>query len=473
MVIARRRFLGAATLGVLGAACRGSGTGRGASEAAVEPSTSSTGPTTVRTTASVVAAVEAFLAAPDSNGAALLAVAMADSGDVGWVPYLLDLLRFNGDPMSDGQIMASLQRLTGRPVLDDVAVALVSFGSWLLDESPVPVAGYGAWKRRFYERVEPAATSWFAAVEDRVLAELVWSGTTPAQRAPLRARGRTAVREIPLGTFGDDELVFGIVVDGVAVAYPERFLGHHEVLDDRVGALDVTVSYCPLSRIARAMPTDGRALRASGLVRRSNRVLVDERSGRLVQQRDGMPLDGSAPSVPAPVPVHVTTWSAWSRRHPAGEVLLLDDPGPAGPVPAYRPGGASAAYDAYGRLSYPVRTPPTALPPKATVAGLAGPAGGGQAIAVDGAALARLGPVVIDRPGAAVARILAVAAPEGARCYDASSSAVPSGPVTVTAAGDERAVLAGGEVLVAVPTERMAWFAWFDLHPAGTWWPRR
>ena len=42
----------------------------------------------------------------------------------------------------------------------------------------------------------------------------------------------------------DDNVVFGIAVNGEARAYPKRILAWHEMALDRVGGLELTIVYC-------------------------------------------------------------------------------------------------------------------------------------------------------------------------------------------------------------------------------------
>ena len=44
----------------------------------------------------------------------------------------------------------------------------------------------------------------------------------------------------------DDELVFGVEINGDARAYPFRFMDWHEMFNDKVGGKYVTLAYCTL-----------------------------------------------------------------------------------------------------------------------------------------------------------------------------------------------------------------------------------
>ncbi|GAF92675.1 unnamed protein product, partial [marine sediment metagenome] len=73
--------------------------------------------------------------------------------------------------------------------------------------------------------------------------------------------------------------VAGVVVEGVARAYPLRILNYHEVVNDRVGRTSLAVTYCPLcdSVVVFDRRTDRGELQfgVSGLLYNSNVLLYD------------------------------------------------------------------------------------------------------------------------------------------------------------------------------------------------------
>lgn len=409
-----------------------------------------------------------FLANPDANGAALLALAMADTGDVRWVPHLLDLLRLSGDELANGQIMVALQRLTGRYVLDDVTVAFVEFGGWMLKERPEPAPGYPAFKIVLYRRVDPIYAEVLGAIDDpRLLSEIHWGGVIPGGIPELNRPARAAADAMPAGAaLTDDELVFGLVLGGVAVAYPERVLGYHELANDVVGADAIVVSYCPLCRSARAAFADGRTMRTSGLLRSSNKLMLSG-DGGLWQQQSGEAVSGpERGTVLRRIDIETTSWAEWRQRHPNTEVVRTPEPGQF-PTTSYRyePFGAYATYDLDSGAWFPVLEPPGGLPLKATVATVSL---GSAALAIDVEVLARKGPAYIEWPGSTAATVLAVTSPGGAWVYDASRSSLRTPPRQTD---HQRAVLADGTTLEALPSGRAYWFAWYGEHPTTTWWP--
>jgi hypothetical protein len=120
------------------------------------------------------------------------------------------------------------------------------------------------------------------------------------------------------------DLVIGVVVAGVARAYPLRVLHWHEVVNDTLGGMPIAVAWHPLSGAAVVLDRrhDARelSLGVSGLVWNSHHLLYD---------RDGKPpslwapILGTAVAGPAAgdtlavIPSAVVAWERWRRAHPA------------------------------------------------------------------------------------------------------------------------------------------------------------
>jgi hypothetical protein len=421
--------------------------------------------------ATVAERIPPFLAAPDVNGAGLLAIAMGESGEPRWVPHLLDLLRVIGDEDGAVPIMVALQRITGELTVNDAAVAYAEHGSWMQRERPDPGEGYDVWKRTLYRRIDPTYDVLLAGTTDRLLlAEIQWGGVVRGGIPELNRPPRT-IATADLEYLTPDELVFGVVHGGETVAYPERVLGYHELANDEVGGEALIVSYCPLCRSARAFVADGRSMETSGLVRLSNKLMVDRATGSLWQQTSGRAMTGTAAGASLrPVAMDSRTWSEWFDAHPDTAVVLRPDPADF-PSTSYRyePLDAYDHYDADPSPWFPVLRPPAGLRPKATVVTFAS---AGQALAVDTDALARAGPTVIAVDGGPVRAVLALPTASGARLYDATDAGLAPGPVAVAASDEASATLADGRRLAVLPSGRSAWFAFYGEHRDSAWWPR-
>ena len=168
------------------------------------------------------------------------------------------------------------------------------------------------------------------------------------------------------------EPVVAIELSGDARAYPVQIFIWHEIVNDTVGGVPVTVTYCPLCNtgIAFKRPTiDGKLLDfgTSGKLYNSNLVMYDRQTNSYWPQALGEavtgPLTGTKLQL---VPVQLVAWRDWRAAHPGGKVLSRDT-------------GASRDYGTNPYVSYDQpnshpflfagRLDPR-LPPKARVVGV-------------------------------------------------------------------------------------------------------
>lgn len=134
---------------------------------------------------------------------------------------------------------------------------------------------------------------------------------------------------------GETEEVLGVVVGGHARAYRLRALTHptRDIVNDRVGGVPVSVSYCDLTDCARALagPPGGGSLDVSqaGLF---GHEMVLKIAGVDYFHRTGRPLapEAGAPPLPyQPLGLERTTWAKWTRRHPRTDIYVgLPEDGP-------------------------------------------------------------------------------------------------------------------------------------------------
>ena len=125
---------------------------------------------------------------------------------------------------------------------------------------------------------------------------------------------------------GDREPVIVFEHDGVVRGYPWQILIWHEIVNDEVGGLPVSVTYCPLCNTAIAFDRrlGGRTLDfgTTGKLRHSDLVMYDRQTETWWQQATGEGIIGeltgetltflSAPTV---------SWSDFKREYPEAEVL--------------------------------------------------------------------------------------------------------------------------------------------------------
>lgn len=160
------------------------------------------------------------------------------------------------------------------------------------------------------------------------------------------------------GRLGADWTVIGVERGDVARAYPVAVLWYHEVVNDRVDGEPVVITYCQICRSGMiARRTVGGSLtqfrvsgqlwqppgeytqasldqeQITGVAERDgesadvfsseNLVLVDDATGSFWSQLLAQAICGPQTGTRlTPVPATITTWAAWQRTHPDGEVLV-------------------------------------------------------------------------------------------------------------------------------------------------------
>jgi hypothetical protein len=168
------------------------------------------------------------------------------------------------------------------------------------------------------------------------------------------------------------EPVIAVELGDDARAYPAQIMLWHEIVNDTVGGVPLTVTYCPLCNtgIAFRRPViDGKLLDfgTSGKLYHSNLVMYDRQTESLWPQALGQavvgPLTGTKLEL---VPVQLVAWADWLAEHPHGKVLSMD-------TGVERPYGQNP-YEGYDRpdsapFLFKGKTDPR-LAPKARVVGV-------------------------------------------------------------------------------------------------------
>ena len=160
-----------------------------------------------------------------------------------------------------------------------------------------------------------------------VPAQAIERGGPPKDGIPAIDRPRFV--SASLAQLGDGDRVLGIVLGGVARAYPVRILNWHEVVNDRFAHRKIVVTYCPLCGTGMAFqPPDGTGAAGfgvSGLLYNSDVLLYDRATQSLWSQILSTAISGPLKGTPMQsVPLAHTTWADWRRRHPGTEVLSTE-----------------------------------------------------------------------------------------------------------------------------------------------------
>jgi hypothetical protein len=132
----------------------------------------------------------------------------------------------------------------------------------------------------------------------------------------------------------DDDIIFGIVVNGEARAYPRRIMEVREMVNDTLGGRDLGIPYCTLCGAAQAYFTDDLPegverpiLRTSGLLIRSNKVMYDVNTFSVFDTFLGHAVTGPLADIGLQLEqasVITTEWGAWREAYPQTTVLIED-----------------------------------------------------------------------------------------------------------------------------------------------------
>jgi len=165
------------------------------------------------------------------------------------------------------------------------------------------------------------------------------------------------------------EPVIAVEIAGeVPRAYPIRYLIWHEIINDRIGDLPVTVTFCPLcnSGIVFDRRLDGRELSfgVTGKLRNSDMIMYDRQTESWWQQAIGEGIVGEMTGrTLATLPGWMESWAVFAARNPNGLVMTQ-------PSDHARPYGANpyVQYDSSQRpFLYNGEMPPYDIPALARV----------------------------------------------------------------------------------------------------------
>lgn len=389
--------------------------------------------------------------------AAMLRIGESEDPRVAWL--LSDVLRFVGGGEVDEVARTAFRTLTGVDVSADPLSERSTWQSvtnhlfaWDLPAPP----GYVDWKRIPFEIVE---TQWMLFFDDDAAdidwRYVSWGGVgiddrelgdpNPCSVGCIPALDDPGVVPAEAGGawYPDDGIVFGVVVDGEARAYPKNIMEVHEMVNDTLGGRRIAVPYCTLCGSAQGYFTDDVAgrdeplvMRTSGLLSRSNKVMYELTTFSVFDTFLGRAVSGPLGDAGVELEqlaVVTSLWSEWKAEHPGTTIVAAD-------------GGIGRTYDddpLAGRDDagpiFPIGEVDPRLDPQTQVLGVEAPDGTPLAFPVDQARAALDSGAVVELDGVHVV-------PDG------------SGIRAVTGGGDE------------LPGHQAFWFAWSQFHAATEIW---
>jgi len=167
----------------------------------------------------------------------------------------------------------------------------------------------------------------------------------------------------------DSDTVIGLEINGEIKAYPLFIMVWHEIVNDKVGDVPVSVTYCPLCYTNQVFKRiiDGQEVEfgTSGKLYNSNLLMYDRLTESYWSQALGMAVKGELSGYQLDlVPFDVITWGDWKTIHPDTLVLTTDT----GYLRSY-------ATDPYGkyytepRIMFPVEYSDDRMHPKEIILG--------------------------------------------------------------------------------------------------------
>ncbi|MDD9910024.1 MAG: DUF3179 domain-containing (seleno)protein [Ahrensia sp.] len=269
--------------------------------------------------------------------AALQIVAKSQDPRIAWT--ITDLMRFSANPNVSRQLSAAAAQLLkiDAPQTNEWGILTDHLIAWDIPAPPDYLAAKRAiftslvpgWEKIFVEGdIDWRHVSWGGVLIDgRPYAETdALCNCIPAADNPQVSSAEDAT------WLKDDDIVFGIEVNGEYRAYPRQIMEVREMINDTLGGRDLGIPYCTLCGAAQAYFTDRvpdgverPVLRTSGLLIRSNKVMYDVRTHSVFDTFKGNAVTGPLAEIGLRLEqasVVTTDWGTWRKQHPETTVLV-------------------------------------------------------------------------------------------------------------------------------------------------------
>ena len=304
-----------------------------------------------------------------------------ENWDVSFVTMILEIIQFTNDWCVYTELFTLMGQKTGQKLGFDKN----AWFEWVWNKDYNMPPEYADFKSNLYGLVFPAFKNYFNCSYKSVirLDEVRWGGVVQDGIPPLRNPKMVYAKNA--NYLDDDNLVFGISINGDTRAYPKRILAWHEMFVDVVGDTPVAGVYCTLCGAMILYKTEingtNYELGTSGFLYRSNKLMFDKNTQSLWNTFRGVPVVGQLVDDDITLEkgsVVTTTWKEWKRRHPDSQVLSLDN----GYERNYDEGEAYKSYFASDDLMFNVPKLDNRMKNKDEILGLLFPDQPGEALAI-------------------------------------------------------------------------------------------
>jgi Protein of unknown function (DUF3179) len=272
----------------------------------------------------------------DEQVAALARIVESDDPRIAWL--ISDMMRFVSDPglyetlaraaadlmQIDPPVQNHWEIITNHLIAWDIAAP----PDYLKFKRAIFTSVVPGWERIFVKGdIDWRLVSWGGVfIDDRKF------GRTDTPCSCIPAADNPEVTSAGDATWlKDDDIVFGIAVNGEYRAYPRRIMEVREMVNDTLGGRDLAIPYCTLCGSAQAYFTDELPggirrpiMRTSGLLIRSNKVMYDVRTYSVFDTFLGQAVTGPLAAKGLKleqVSVITTDWGTWRKTYPATTVL--------------------------------------------------------------------------------------------------------------------------------------------------------
>lgn len=161
--------------------------------------------------------------------------------------------------------------------------------------------------------------------EFSVLRDAVRSGGPPKDGIPAIDAPKFVAAEKAPDWLRDAQVVFGVARGDDVKAYPQQILVWHEICNDVIDDMPVSVTYCPLTGTAMGFERGATTFGVSGKLLNSNLVMYDRETDSRWPQMLATAIEGPFEGESLrEFRLVWTTWGAWKAAYPETTVLSED-----------------------------------------------------------------------------------------------------------------------------------------------------
>ncbi len=269
---------------------------------------------------------------------------ITNSGDARLAWFVGDLLRWSGSSEMRNDLVTAGAELTQLDIASDPGGPWLGLTNpliaWDIPEHPE----YLSAKRTLFSQFQPDWEAFFEDNREVDWRHVSWGGVDIDNREynPEELCNCIPAIDNPEVVAAadaawppDDEVIFGVEVNGETRAYPRQIMEVREMVNDTLGGRDFGMPYCTLCGSAQVFFTDDLPagverpiLRTSGLLIRSNKVMFDVESRSVFDTFTGEAVTGPLADEGVQLDqatVLVTTWGEWKEANPETTVLMQED----------------------------------------------------------------------------------------------------------------------------------------------------